>query len=77
MSTIVPRINRLMKFVNLDLGFKDKYPHQFSGGEQQRIGMHRAMILEEVISTLIEKKCTETLTTKNRKLHFNTCRQIQ
>ena len=43
-----------MKFVNLDLDFKDKYPHQLSGGEQQRVGICRAMVLNPKIFLLDE-----------------------
>jgi len=48
------RINRLMKFVDLDLEFKGKYPYQLSGGEQQRVGICRAMILDPRIFLLDE-----------------------
>jgi len=62
---ILPRIDRLMKFVDLDLGFKDKYPHQLSGGEQQRVGICRAMILNPKIFLLDEAFGALDIMTRN------------
>ncbi len=45
-AKIHSRIDVLMGLVDLPLDYKSKYPFQLSGGEQQRVGLCRAMILE-------------------------------
>ncbi|MFD1624839.1 ABC transporter ATP-binding protein [Azospirillum griseum] len=40
------RTRGVLKEVGLDLGYMDRYPHQFSGGQRQRIGIARALAVE-------------------------------
>lgn len=59
------RIDTLMSFVNLPPSFKTKHPYQLSGGEQQRVGICRAMLLNPPIFLLDEAFAALDPATKN------------
>lgn len=59
------RVDTLMSLVNLPPEFKTKYPYQLSGGEQQRVGIYRAMLLNPPIFLLDEAFGALDPTTRN------------
>lgn len=65
LSELDDRIDELMGFVNLGPEFKEKFPYQLSGGEQQRVGICRAMIMNPPVFLLDEAFGALDPTTKN------------
>ena len=43
---ITTRVRAMMEHVGLDPGWINRYPHEFSGGQNQRVGIARAMIVQ-------------------------------
>jgi oligopeptide/dipeptide ABC transporter ATP-binding protein len=45
-AEVTRRVREMMNLVGLDPAWINRYPHEFSGGQNQRVGVARAMIVE-------------------------------
>jgi oligopeptide/dipeptide ABC transporter ATP-binding protein len=48
------RVDEMLEAVGLDSGFRGRYPHELSGGQQRRIGLARILVLRPQIVILDE-----------------------
>lgn len=64
-ASVNTRINRLLEMVQLPQSYRAKYPHQLSGGEQQRVGLCRAMFLNPPILLMDEPFASLDFETKH------------
>ena len=53
-SEIETRLHELLELVDLPRSYLSRYPHELSGGEQQRVGLCRAMMLKPSLVLLDE-----------------------
>jgi oligopeptide/dipeptide ABC transporter ATP-binding protein len=45
-ADVVARVREMLEHVGLNPAWVNRYPHEFSGGQNQRVGVARAMIVE-------------------------------
>ena len=67
---IKDRVEALMKMVQLPVSYLNKYPHELSGGEQQRVGLCRALLLKPPIVLMDEPFASLDHKTKQGIYHY-------
>ena len=80
-SEVVARVRAMMEQVGLEPAWINRYPHEFSGGQNQRVGVARAMILnpklvvcDEAVSALdvsIQAQIVDLILTLQRKFSMS------
>lgn len=72
-ATISARVAELLELVQLDRSYVTKYPHELSGGEQQRISLCRAMFSNPPVLLMDEPFSSLDYSTKRHiYTHFQT-----
>lgn len=68
------RARELIKLVELPEDFLSRYPHEISGGQQQRIGVIRALAADQKVILMDEPfGALDPLTRENCRTWFTTC----
>ncbi|KXS39876.1 ABC transporter ATP-binding protein [Modicisalibacter tunisiensis] len=78
-ARIASRVDELLDLFHLDAGeFRDKYPHQLSGGQAQRVGVARALAADPEVLLMdepfgaVDPLTREVLQNEMRRVHEQT-----